>query len=149
MDTKEPGRRKKGKRLKLKNSSKSVSINVDAFNVPTYDISINCSIQLKCRQSEIEAIENQFKALIKDWWEDSIIADPKHFICSVNGPRGYCRAADRLTKMYLLVDLNILIRKKVELGKWDNVWPQQIKDELNELMVLFELALNKRVEPAS
>lgn len=135
-----------GKKLELKNEKKNVSVEVNAFNVPTQDVSISLTAKLNCSQVAIGDVVKRFKNLMNEWHQDSISMRPEHFISIVEGPTRYNNShKNRISQMYICIDLNILLRHEVGYSTIINpgVWPPKFLEELNDLILMCELVLEE------
>lgn len=118
---------KKEKHIKIKGNK--WSLHAIAIRLPGKDISISLNIGRSLTQDEVEDEVASIKTQVKDWFEDSRLLDPEHFICVVRAPSAYKIAGKH--SMVIIVDISVMARNQIGMGtEFCRCW----KDEMIRLV---------------
>lgn len=132
---------KNDKHIRMK--GKNWSSHAIAIEVPTKDIAIQININKKMSTNQAKEESDRLDGIIREWFEDSRILSPEHFLLNVRYP--IYPARDRVMSIVLIIEINVITRKVIDKG--DKTFALAFQLELERL--IDELGLENRVESAS
>jgi hypothetical protein len=119
------------KKIRIKGDGWSIA--ATAINVPSQDVAIDIKINGMWTQDEVRVEGERIRELITEWWEDSRIMSPKHFICDVIVPVGYeYKGRTAKCSMYVIAHLNVLTRNTINRGS-DSTFKDAFGAEIDRL----------------
>ncbi len=107
------------------------SIKATAIGVPGRDVAISVKLNRTMRQSEMSAARKTINECIQDWFLDSKMLEPYHFIKDVTVP--YYNH-DREMSSVILCEINVLSRKEFQLGTGPDSFEPSFTCELERLI---------------
>lgn len=122
--------KEKTKDKNIRKEGENYSVRAIAINVPSSDVAVSIKLNLRMRNSEVEQARRTIEGQIKEWFDDSRLMEPFHFIKHVKTPS---YPHDRETNMVFLVELSVLSRKMIT-GKGDGAFNKVFEGEVIRLI---------------
>jgi hypothetical protein len=107
------------------------SIIATAINVPSKDVAISFKIKGKWTQQEVSQFGKEIEAILDEWFEDSRLLDPKHFIRQVVVPGNYSTGKH---SMQVIGHISCMTRKQIEMGTGPDGFKGLFMQELERLV---------------
>lgn len=107
------------------------TLNAIALDVPSKDLCISIKMNFNMRQSEVIEVQKDIRMKINEWFEESTLLSPLHFIYNIKVPS---YRHDRSMPMVFLVDLSLLSRKEISLGKGEGSFKDLFQSEIESLV---------------
>jgi len=104
-------RKNKDKWIRLR--GENWSLKATAIGVPGRDVAITVKLNRSMKQSQVAAAAKTIEECVQDWFLDSKMLEPYHFIKEIKTP---LYGHDREMSMVFIVELSVLSRKVFELG---------------------------------
>jgi hypothetical protein len=120
----------KTKDKNIRKEGDKYSVRAIAINVPSRDVAISIKLNLRMRNSEVDQARIRIEEQIQEWWEDSRLMEPFHFIKHIKTPS---YPHNRETNMVFLVELSVLSRKIIT-GKGDGAFNKVFETEVDRLI---------------
>lgn len=114
----------------IRKEGENYSIRAIAINVPSSDVAVSIKLNLRMKSSEVAEARRKIQSQIQEWWEDSCLMEPFHFIKHIKTPS---YPHDRETNMVFLVELSLLCRKTIT-GKGDGAFNKVFETEVIRLI---------------
>jgi hypothetical protein len=106
----------KNKNIKLK--GRLYTLTAVALEVPSREVAININFKRNIFSNQVIAEEIEIKKKIKNWFEESTVLHPNHFISVVEGPTSYKRLQHKpkQANFSFAADISVCTRKVIKEG---------------------------------
>jgi hypothetical protein len=129
----------KGKTKNIMLKAEKITCQATAIETPTHDIALSFNIKYKLKNSEVGNEEKKINAIIKNWYEESMILMPGHCIVNLDTPT-YLHS--RKMSMVFRLNISVTTKKEVQSGttSFKSIFGDSLDGLFQELSDLVEAA---------